>query len=82
MMDLQSTLNWSGALRRQLVATPELADWLQAQSKYEVTPTVIQDWFDALRPQEYTEEALKKQLRLVRRRVFFYANGAGCSLQS
>ncbi|NLJ62284.1 MAG: bifunctional [glutamate--ammonia ligase]-adenylyl-L-tyrosine phosphorylase/[glutamate--ammonia-ligase] adenylyltransferase [Alcaligenaceae bacterium] len=71
MMDLQSTLNWSGALRRQLVATPELADWLQAQSKYEVTPTVIQDWFDALRPQEYTEEALKKQLRLVRRRVFF-----------
>lgn len=71
-MDLTRTLNWSGALRRQLNATPELADWLAEHSVHELTPATILHWFNALGPTVTTDtEQLKQQLRLLRRYVFF-----------
>lgn len=78
-MDFKSAITWSGALRRQLSATPEFADWLQEHSKVELNTSLIQNWFTELSPTKMktatntpqTEEALKQQLRLLRRRVFF-----------
>lgn len=72
-MNFESTVNWSGALRRQLSATPDFADWLLEHSKFEVNAVSIQNWFDELAPTHDSDpqEALKQQLRLLRRRVFF-----------
>ena len=72
-MNFESTLNWSGALRRQLSATPDFADWLLEHSKFEVNAASIQDWFDEITPHQPSDasEGLKQQLRLLRRRVFF-----------
>ncbi len=72
-MNLTRTLNWSGALRRQLNATPDLADWLAEHTKLELTPAIIQDWFNALQPtgSATNPDQLKHQLRLLRRYVFF-----------
>lgn len=72
-MNFESTVNWSGALRRQLSATPEFADWLLAHSKHELNSDLIEHWFSELTPRQAVDnqEALKQQLRLVRRRVFF-----------
>lgn len=78
-MDLKSTVKWSGALRRQLSATPDFAEWLQEHSKSELNANTIQRWFTELRPIQaqnkqnpsQAEEFLKQQLRLLRRRVFF-----------
>ena len=72
-MNLTRTLSWSGALRRQLQATPDLADWLAEHSKHELTPATIQDWFNALQPtgSVTNPDQLKYQLRLLRRYVFF-----------
>lgn len=72
-MNFASTVKWSGALRRQILATPEFAEWLMEHSKFEVNATTINDWFNELSPlnQNDTQEALKQQLRLLRKRVFF-----------
>lgn len=72
-MNFESTVNWSGALRRQLSATPEFSDWLLEHSKYELDADSIENWFSELTPSHAVnaQEALKQQLRLVRRRVFF-----------
>lgn len=72
-MNLESTLKWSGALRRQLSATPEFADWLLEHSKHELDADSIKNWFIELTPSATldAQEALKQQLRLLRRRVFF-----------
>ena len=72
-MNFESTINWSGALRRQLSATPDFADWLIEHSKTEINSEVIKRWFSELSSisDAPTDEALKQQLRLLRRRVFF-----------
>lgn len=71
-MNFESILNWSGALQRQLAATPEFEEWLLEQSQYEVTANCIHNWFNELSLNTLSdEESLKKTLRLVRRRVFF-----------
>lgn len=70
-MNFELTVNWSGALRRQLAATPDFADWLLEHSKVELNSSTIENWFIELAPVELNEESLKKQLRLLRRRVFY-----------
>ncbi len=72
-MNLTRTLNWSGALRRQLHATPELAEWLAEHSKLALNPERIQHWFNTLQPEGAAtdSEQLQHSLRLLRRYVFF-----------
>lgn len=73
-MNLTRTLNWSGALRRQLNATPELADWLEEHSTHPINPERISDWFDVLQTASGNPsdpEQLKQHLRILRRYVFF-----------
>lgn len=77
-MELANSIQWSGALRRQLYATPAFSDWLMEHSKNEITPRVIQDWYQALSQPAASsvsaapaQEVLKQQLRLLRRQVFF-----------
>lgn len=70
-MNFEQTVNWSGALRRQLTATPDFTNWLLEHSQCEITASTIEQWFQELTPTEVNEESLKQQLRLLRRRVFF-----------
>lgn len=73
-MNLENTVKWSGALRRQLSATPEFADWLLEHSRHELDANSIKNWFIELTLNDSNlnaQESLKQQLRLVRRRVFF-----------
>ena len=74
-MNFESTLNWSGALRRQLSATPDFAEWLVEHSKFELNTATIEKWFTEIAATSTIaaspEEQLKQQLRLLRRRVFF-----------
>lgn len=71
-MDIHPAEMWSGALRRQLLATPELGEWLLEHSKYAIDANTIARWFTELNPVPNDEpERLGQSLRLLRRRVFF-----------
>ena len=73
---LSKALEWSGALRRKVDSSPELADWLEHACVHAVDARTIQDWFDELRGDAPAGPALpvvdaRRILRELRQRVFY-----------
>lgn len=71
---LKLATEWSGALRRRLVAQPEFAALISQSSKRPVTPEVIDTWLADASSSESEQlelSAIKIQLRKVRQQVFF-----------
>src|SRR5690625_1413423 len=67
-------LQWSGALRRALLADPDLAHFILAHYPHAVTPKQIQHWYADLEespPISADNNQLAQQLRQLRQRVFF-----------
>ncbi|NYT35251.1 bifunctional [glutamate--ammonia ligase]-adenylyl-L-tyrosine phosphorylase/[glutamate--ammonia-ligase] adenylyltransferase [Allopusillimonas soli] len=69
---LESSLSWSGALRRKLMADESFALWLSKAGGEPVTRRVIQDWFAELGGGGTLPVTnLRHVLRLLRARVFY-----------
>jgi glutamate-ammonia-ligase adenylyltransferase len=71
---LAPALQWSGALRRYLLAHPDRQDLLAADAAQPVTRRTIHDWFQAAigadAPQPLPRPLLQRALRQLRARVF------------
>lgn len=73
---LEPAMRWSGALRRRLDASPELAKWIETQSTDPVDQAQICVWFKELSGLEPQAACLpvdqcRRILRKLRERVFF-----------
>src|SRR5699024_5747805 len=67
-------LQWSGALRRALLANPDLASFIVEHFPQAITPEHIYRWYDALEPDHPVgrdSAQLAQRLRQLRQRVFF-----------
>ena len=79
--DFSSSFAWSGALRRLTQSDPAFANWLEQERSQPLTTARLHEWFAELAGAPIGSAILelatcRQVLRLLRKRTFFFADGA------